>query len=240
MPEWLPYCGEGPSPDSWLARWNFSPELLAALIALAIGMYLYRGALRRGPAIAAFACLILIYVSPFCALGSALFTIRIVHDVILAAVLAPLVMVAVRLERAETPGSLVMWTAVHALTFWLWHAPSFYEAAMSSDAVFWVMQFTIVGTAAIWWSKVVRSPAPAAATALLATMVAMGALGALLTFAGRAFYAPHWLTTQVWGLTPIEDQQIAGIIMWAPASLVYLLAALVIIYRSLASDRASA
>lgn len=240
MPEWLPYCGEGPSPDSWLARWNFSPELLAALIALAIGLYLYRGALRRGPAIGAFACLILIYVTPFCALGSALFTIRIVHDVILAAVLAPLVMVAVRLERVETPGSLAMWTAVHALTFWLWHAPALYEAAMSSDAVFWVMQFTIVGTAAIWWSKVVRSPAPAAATALLATTVAMGALGALLTFAGRAFYAPHWLTTQVWGLSPIEDQQIAGIIMWAPASLVYLLAALVIIYRSLASDKASA
>lgn len=240
MPEWLPYCGEGPSPDGWLVRWNFAPELLAALVALAIGTYLCRGALRRRPAIAAFACFFLIYVSPFCALGAALFTIRIVHDVILAAVLAPLVMVAVRLDHAETPGSLVMWTAVHAFTFWLWHAPPFYEAAMSSDAVFWVMQFSIVGTAAIWWSKVVRSPAPAAATALLATMVAMGALGALLTFAGRAFYAPHWLTTQVWGLSPIEDQQIAGIIMWAPASLVYLLAALAIIYRSLASDKASA
>ena len=110
---------------------------------------------------------------------------------------------------------------------------------MSSDAVFWFMQVSIVGTAAIWWAKVVRSSAPASATALLATMVAMGALGALLTFANRAFYAPHWLTTQLWGLSPIEDQQIAGIVMWAPASLVYLLAALIIIYRSFGS-RASA
>ncbi len=61
----------------------------------------------------------------------------------------------------------------------------------------------------------------------------MGALGALLTFANRALYAPHWLTTQVWGLSPLEDQQVAGIVMWAPASLVYMLAALVILYRSL-------
>ena len=78
-----------------------------------------------------------------------------------------------------------------------------------------------------------------AATGLLATMVAMGALGALLTFAHRAYYAPHWLTTRLWGLSPIEDQQIAGIIMWAPASLVYLIAALTILYRSL-GNRAAA
>ncbi len=232
----MPYCGEGPSPDGWLARWNFSPELLVALLALALAMFVYRGSLRRDPAIAALVCLVFVYVSPFCALGSALFTVRILHDVILAAVLAPLTVAALRLERVETPGSLVMWTAIHALTFWLWHAPPLYEAAMSSDAVFWIMQVSIVGTAAIWWAKVVRSPAPAAAIALLATMVAMGALGALLTFANRAFYAPHWLTTHVWGLSPIEDQQIAGLVMWAPASLIYLLAALFIIYRSLGSE----
>ena len=109
------------------------------------------------------------------------------------------------------------------------------EIAMSIDGIFWLMQITIVATAAIWWIKVIRSPAPAAATALLATMVAMGALGALLTFAHRAYFAPHWLTTQSWGLSPMEDQQIAGIIMWAPASLVYLIAALSILYRSLGS-----
>ena len=106
---------------------------------------------------------------------------------------------------------------------------------MSNDAVFWFMQISIVATAAAWWVKIIRSPAPAAATALLATMVVMGALGALLAFAHRAYFAPHWLTTQSWGLSPIEDQQIAGIIMWGPASLVYLVAALAILYRSLGS-----
>ena len=194
-----------------------------------------RDILRATPASAAVAVFSFLYISPFCALGSALFTVRIIHDVVLAAMLAPLLVAAFRGEETEIPGSLTIWTAVHGLTFWIWHAPPFYEGAMSSDAVFWLMQISIVATACAWWIKVIRSPAPAAATALLATMVAMGALGALLTFAHRAYFAPHWLTTQSWGLSPIEDQQIAGIIMWAPASLVYLIAALTILYRSLGS-----
>ncbi len=199
-------------------------------------IHLYRGDMRVRPAIAVLATMVFLYVSPFCALGSALFTVRIVHDVILATVLAPLIVAALRLEKQRVAGSVWVWTAVHALTFWLWHAPPLYEAAMSSDAAFWAMQVSITAASAIWWAKVIRVPAPAAASVLLATMIAMGALGALLTFTHRALYAPHWLTTQTWGLSPLEDQQVAGIVMWAPASLVYLLAALAILYRSLGEE----
>ena len=205
------------------------------MLVFAAVAYWNRDTLRATPAYTAAAVFGFLYISPFCALGSALFTVRIVHDVILATLLAPLIVAAFRAEETEIPGTLTVWTAVHGLTFWLWHAPLLYESAMSSDGIFWLMQISIVATAVIWWIKVIRSPAPAAATALLATMVAMGALGALLTFAHRAYFAPHWLTTQSWGLSPMEDQQIAGIIMWAPASLVYLIAALSILYRSLGS-----
>ena len=235
MHDWLPYCGKAPKPEGWLSQWNFAPELLACMVVFAAVAYWKRNSLRATPAYAAAAVFSFLYISPFCALGSALFTVRIVHDVILATLLAPLIVAAFRAEETEIPGTLTVWTSIHGLTFWLWHAPPFYEGAMSIDGIFWLMQITIVATAAIWWIKVIRSPAPAAATALLATMVAMGALGALLTFAPRAYFAPHWLTTQSWGLSPMEDQQIAGIIMWAPASLVYLIAALSILYRSLGS-----
>ena len=235
MHDWLPYCGKAPKPEGWLSQWNFAPELLACMVVFAAVAYWKRNSLRATPAYAAAAVFSFLYISPFCALGSALFTVRIVHDVILATLLAPLIVAAFRAEETEIPGTLTVWTSIHGLTFWLWHAPPFYEGAMSIDGIFWLMQITIVATAAIWWIKVIRSPAPAAATALLATMVAMGALGALLTFAHRAYFAPHWLTTQSWGLSPMEDQQIAGIVMWAPASLVYLIAALSILYRSLGS-----
>ena len=239
MDQWLPYCGISPEPGNWLVRWNFDPLLLAVL-AIAIGFaHIRRTDIRARPSAAALAILVFLFVSPFCALGSALFTVRVVHDVILAALLAPLIVAGAKLDRIRIPGTLAAWTAVHALTFWFWHAPAAYAAAMSSDAVFWIMQVTITGTAVAWWSKVARARAPSAATSLLATMVAMGALGALIAFAPRALYAPHWITTHAWGLAPLEDQQIAGIVMWAPASLIYLLAALAILYRSLRTNVAA-
>jgi cytochrome c oxidase assembly factor CtaG len=52
--------------------------------------------------------------------------------------------------------------------------------------------------------------------------VQTGLLGALLIFAGRPLYAAHLSTTAAWGLTPLEDQQLAGLIMWIPASLIHL------------------
>ena len=239
LPNWLPYCGQAPLPAEWLARWNFDPVLIAVLLLTGFAGYFWRADLRPKAAAAAMGIAVFLYISPFCALGSALFTVRIVHDVILVAALAPLLVAALKLEQRHITGSLWVWTAIHALTFWLWHAPPLYEVAMSSDMVFWAMQASLTGTAAIWWAKIIRAPAPSAATMLLATMVAMGALGALLTFAHRPLYAVHWLTTQGWGLSALEDQQIAGIVMWAPASLVYLLAALTILYRSFGREAAA-
>ncbi|WP_231958893.1 cytochrome c oxidase assembly protein [Altererythrobacter sp. B11] len=235
---WSPYCGAAPAPGEWLARWNGDP-LLGLGFVLAVAMWSRWGDHEaKKSATGAGLTALFLFLSPFCVLGSALFTIRVVHDVILVALLAPLVMKAFALERRAVHGSLALYTAVHALVFLVWHAPPLYAAAMSYDAVFWAMQITITGTAAIWWAQVVRAPAAAAVGALLATMVAMGLLGALLTFARTALYAPHWLTTQAWGLSPLEDQQLAGVVMWAPASLIYLLAALKILYRSFSPEPA--
>jgi putative membrane protein len=71
-------------------------------------------------------------------------------------------------------------------------------------------------------------------------MVAMGVLGALITLATRPLYAPHQLGPWLWGLTPLEDQQIAGLIMWAPAAGIYLAAALLILARWLDRERTGA
>ena len=229
---WIPYCGAAPLPAEWIARWNTDPFLLAALALAAVWLWRSRSADRRA-GFGALAVAVFLFVSPFCAIGSALFLVRVTHDVILAACLGPLVMATLRLHERQVPGSLSLWTAIHALVFWAWHAPPLYEAVMTSSPVFWLMQATITASAALWWAKVLRAPAAGAAAALLATMVAMGLLGALLTFAGAALYAPHWLTTQAWGLSPLEDQQLAGILMWAPFGAIYLLAAMVVLYRSM-------
>ena len=238
---WLPYCGAAPDPAEWLSRWNLDPFLLLALAAGAVGLTMLRR--RRGEGTAAAqvgltALLLLLFVSPFCALSSALFTARVVHHVLLATAIATLIVQATGVHRRRIPGTLGMWTALQVLVFWAWHAPPLYSAALSHDAIFWLMQLTITVSAALWWAKLRQASAGGAVIALLATMVLMGVLGALITFAGRPLYAPHLLTTQAWGLTPLEDQQIAGILMWAPASAIYLLAAMAILYRSLTGDAA--
>lgn len=57
-------------------------------------------------------------------------------------------------------------------------------------------------------------------------MVQMGLLGALLTFTPQPLYAWHLVTTEAWGLTPLEDQQLAGLVMWIAGGGFYLAAAL--------------
>ncbi len=231
---WSPYCGPAPGPADWLAKWNLDPLLLTVLAGLGLWWWLKRDRIYDHRLIAlAFGLTAFLFVSPFCALGSALFAARSVHHVVLAALLAPvLALIWLRSGRALAV-TLAVSTLVHAVVFWAWHFPPLYAAAMSSDLIFWLMQATIAGTAVLLWAGVFRASPTSAVAALLATMVQMGALGALLTFARSPLYAPHWQTTAAFSLSPLEDQQLAGLIMWAPGSLLYLLAAMMLLYRAL-------
>lgn len=249
---WMPYCGEAPRPEDWLSRWNTDPLLLAALAVLALLAALpwatrpgRRGAQRLPPALRpregrwllAVGLFALLYVSPLCALGSALFTARIVHDLVLFFALAPLL--AHGLADARQPPRLPPWTctALATAVFWFWHAPGPYAAALASDAVFWAMQLTLLGAATAFWLAMRRAEPPLAIAAILVSMVTMGLLGALIAFATTPWYAPHAASTSAWGLTPLADQQLAGIVMWAPGSAVYLGAALWIGLRWLRRER---
>ncbi|MGX7897018.1 cytochrome c oxidase assembly protein [Tsuneonella sp. HG222] len=185
--------------------------------------------------IGAAAVVFLLFVTPLCALGSGLFLARSIHHLGLAIVLAPLLVAAVG-PQAYPKVSLKVATVMQVCVFWAWHVPAFYERAMSDDLVFWAMQLSITGTAAVWWVALRRTTALEATAGLLAQMVQMGVLGALLVFARQAFYAPHWLTTGVWGLTPLEDQQIAGLVMWVVGGGVYLLLASALLWRALGAE----
>ncbi len=228
---WLPYCGPAPAAGEW--RWNPDPLLIAALAAAALAFALGTRGRERALGLGAVAVLAVGFVSPLCALSSALFAARTVHHVLLVAVAAPLLAWALPPRRL---GPLALATAGQAVVFWLWHAPAAYGWALSHDVAYWSMQTSLLGTAVWFWAGVRRASPPAAVAHLLVAMVAMGLLGALLTFAGRPLYAPHLLTTAAWGLSPLEDQQIAGLIMWAPAAAIYLAAALLTLGRWIGPD----
>jgi putative membrane protein len=100
--------------------------------------------------------------------------------------------------------------------------------------------------AALWlWSCLLASSSmePAARAfagplfAGIASAIQMGLLGALITLAPRPFYAPHFLTTDAWGLTPLQDQQLGGAIMWVVGCSVFFAVALVGIAGALREPR---
>ncbi len=216
----VPYCGAAPIPEDLLLRWNLDPLLLAAILGVAIAGWAC-GA-RRRPLLAATAVLFVLFVSPLCALASALFSARMAHHVILAIIAAPLI--ALALPRRGR--GIAAWTLIHAAVFALWLTPGAYSLALDSDGAYWLMQASLLGSGTAFWQAVRNESAPMAVASLLATTVLTGLLGALLTFAGTPLYAWHATTTQAWGLTPLADQQLAGLIMWVPGAGAYLAAAL--------------
>jgi len=240
---WIPYCGEAPGPEIWLSRWNLDPVLGAVLLLLALALFRSSVGHGRRPQQllslrAAWALTVVLYVSPLCALSSAFFTVRVIHHIALVLVMAPLLVFGLEPWLRRMPGSLWSATAINAMVFWTWHAPAPYAAALSSVLIYALMQFTLLASAMGFWIAIRRSGPTAAMAAILVTTVLMGLLGALITFAGRPLYAPHFASALSWGVSPLEDQQLAGILMWAPGSIAYLAAAMWIGWRWMDAERA--
>jgi putative membrane protein len=203
-------------------RWNFDPLLIAAFAAVAAAISLGRSVAPRAGWVA-IALMFVIFVSPLCALSSALFSARVFHHVLLVAAVAPLLAKAFPLRRAGTP-PLAALVAAHAVILWLWHAPGVYAWGLASVPAYWLMQGSLLASAWLMWRAIlapVAQPGPAL-VALVATVAQMGLLGALIVFASRPLYAVHFASTWVWGLSPLADQQLAGLVMWVPAIVPYL------------------
>jgi cytochrome c oxidase assembly factor CtaG/cytochrome c2 len=120
---------------------------------------------------------------------------------------------------------------IHAIALWSWHVPVLMEAVLHNEFVHAVQHLCFLLSALLfWWSLIHgRQSAVNYGVAILyvfTTALHSGLLGILLTFATRLWYPSYATTTQGWGLSPVEDQQFGGLIMWIPAGVVYIVAAL--------------
>lgn len=126
---------------------------------------------------------------------------------------------------------------VFTIALWAWHLPAAYSAAVRSEVLHGVEHLSFLGTAMLAWSVAVRERAGEGLGALgralflLATALQSGLLGALLLFAPTPLYPVHGLGPASWGLTPLEDQQLAGAIMWIPPGAVYLAVSAALLLR---------
>lgn len=129
---------------------------------------------------------------------------------------------------------------VQTLLLWGWHLPAAIDAAARDDVVHYAMHASLFAAGLLFWtllSRSLRAPEPAAGAtaawsagagmiALVATMMQMGFLGALLVFAGQPLFERHAARAHLVGLSPLEDQQLAGLVMWVPGAIPYLLGGL--------------
>lgn len=125
---------------------------------------------------------------------------------------------------------LVAWL-LHAVVLWTWHIPALLRAALQSEFVHALQHISFLLSAVLfWWALLHRGHGTlgygAAVLYVFTTAVHSGLLGALITLAGVVWYPEYLGTTQSWSLTPLEDQQLGGLIMWVPACTVYIVAGL--------------
>jgi cytochrome c oxidase assembly factor CtaG len=121
----------------------------------------------------------------------------------------------------------VVWVA-HVAALGFWHVPGPYGWAFNHEWVHAIEHASFLFTGCLFW-WVVFQPAGrrrlgygAAVLYVAALAAVMGVFAAVLTFSRAPWYSEHLHRAAAWGLTALEDQQLAGLIMWIPASLVYL------------------
>jgi len=116
--------------------------------------------------------------------------------------------------------------------------PIFYEAALRNHNLHVFQHLVFLATAVLmWWPvlspvpELARLPYPGQMLYLFLLGIPMSVTGALITLSDRILYPFYTAAPRVWGLTPLADQQIGGLLMWVPGGLVLWLAMTVVWFR---------
>ena len=135
-------------------------------------------------------------------------------------------------------------TTIQAAALWVWHAPFLFDLALANEGWHIAQHACFLVSALLFWTAMLerhglateqRSRRSVAAACLFATSIVSGALGALMAFSQSPWYQGYArLGLSLLGLTPAEDQQLAGLIMWIPGGLVHAVVALVLVRSVLA------
>jgi putative membrane protein len=161
--------------------------------------------------------------------------LHIVSMNVAAPLLAAGLVVQWRRPIATPPAALWVATVVQIVLLWAWHAPAVYDFAMKSHAAQFAMHGLLFAAAmAFWLALLTIGPSSRWQTlpALLLTGKLACLLAALLIFAPRTLYdaAGHLAhaVDRLSGLSHLDDQHLAGVLMITACPLSYLVAAVMI------------
>lgn len=137
----------------------------------------------------------------------------------------------------------VVATTLQAIALWAWHMPALFNRALGHPGWHVAQHLSFLVTALLfWWAMAhgrARHSYGVSAACLFVTSLVGGMLGALMSFSSSPWYESYIAMgmTPI-GLTPAEDQQLAGLIMWIPGGLVHMGAALYFLYKWLKASEA--
>jgi len=242
-------------PPPW-QRWDLHPSVVIGL-ALLGGLYAYLGGLAAPPRrIMAFGgALVVLAVSlngPLHNLSDGyLFSAHMLQHLALTLVFPPLLLygtpawvvrpllgpawvlrLARRATRPLAAGTLF------SVPITLWHLPQFYEAALEHHPLHIVQHLVFIATAVVMWWPILapvpelpRASYPTQLIYLFVLGLPMSLTGALITLSDRVLYPFYAAAPRVWGLTPLADQQMGGLLMWVVGTIYLWVAASVVWFR---------
>ncbi len=220
--------------------------------------------------------------SPIEAYEGSLFSVHMVQHMLLQLVAAPLLLAGGPITlalRASSPPlrrwllAVLQSRIVHAVSFpvvawvlfaavnWGWHFSTLYDDALENTAIHYVQHASLLAAALLFWWPAIgvdpspwRLPHPLRLFYLFLAMPQNSFLGIAIMEAPRVLY-PHYVTNvRDWGMSPIADQQLGGVIMWTVGDLAFLVGMAVVVWiwvrhedrrtarldRRLAAERAAA
>lgn len=236
--------------------WNLHPTVIIGLVLLG-GLYVYWGGLtsaRRQVASFLSALLVIFFAlnGPLHNLSdNYLFSAHMVQHLLLTLLFPPLLLygtpghvarrvVAPRWALALARGVTrpVLAAGLFTAPIVLWHVPVFYEAALRDHDIHVLQHLVFLTTAVIMWGPVLsplpdvpRLPYPGQMLYLFLLGIPMSMTGALITLSKSVLYPFYAEAPRVWGLPPLYDQQIGGLLMWVPGGLILWMAMTVVWFR---------
>jgi cytochrome c oxidase assembly factor CtaG len=199
--------------------------------------------------LAGLAAVAIALISPLDGMAQQLFSAHMVQHLLLVSIAAPLLALGApqvgllwglprasrviagrivqRLHHTRGLAALPIAFVLHSLTLWLWHAPPFFESALHNSALHISEHILLLGTGFLFWSAtfngLIRGGPTLGASVLyvFAFAAQCTGLGALITLSTHAWYSAYSSTT-AFGLSAMDDQALAGALMWVPAGMLYL------------------
>ena len=168
-----------------------------------------------------------------------LFSMHMVQHLVLTLIFPPLLLAGIPswlmrplLHRPSVRGvgrfltSPVVAAVLFSVSIAIWHLAFFYDVMMRSHEVHIATHLLFMVTATLMWWPVMgpapelpRLPTGPAMLYLFLVGIPMQSVAALITFADEVLYPWYMAAPRTWGLSPLDDQQLGGLLMWVPGNL---------------------